>query len=62
MTLLEYAEKTSPIPLSACQREFLAMYEQAVKEDKELICFFPPRNGHGMVSNLINGFYGNKEV
>ena len=33
MTLLEFAEKTSPTPLTAWQRYFLTMYEEAVKDE-----------------------------
>lgn len=57
MTLLEFAEKTSPIPLTAWQREFLVMYEQAVKEDKQLICI-PGRNiGRQMIKNITDEYY-----
>lgn len=60
MTLLEFAEKTSPAPLTAWQREFLTMYEEAVKEEKELIYFPTPRSGKMMIKDIINKYYGLK--
>lgn len=36
MTLVEYAEKTSNIPLTDWQKQVLAAYEQAQKENKVL--------------------------
>lgn len=56
MTLLEFAEKTSPVPLTAWQRELLTKYEQAVKEGKQLVCCFPPNNGRTMIKNMINQY------
>lgn len=57
MTLLEYAEKISQAPLTAWQRTFLAMYEEAVSEGKQLICSFPPRNGQTMAKDIVNQYY-----
>lgn len=42
MTLVEFAEKLSPVPLMDWQKQFLAAYEQAEKEGKRLV-FIPPR-------------------
>ena len=58
MTLLEFAEKTSPLPLTTFQKEFVQKYEEAVKNDKVLICYFPPRNGRTVIKDIINQYYG----
>lgn len=58
MTLLEYAEKISPLPLMGWQKEFLQKYEEAKKNGKELI-FIPGRNiGRTLMVDIINQFYG----
>ena len=44
MTLLEYAENVSPVPLTDWQKKFLEEYEKAKKEDR-FITFYPPRGG-----------------
>ncbi len=54
MTLLEFAEKTSPTPLTAWQREFLSMYEKAVKNGKELIYISGRITGRKMIMNIVN--------
>lgn len=43
MTLVEYAEKIAPFPLSDFQKELLAEYEEAEKRNLSL-CVIPPRN------------------
>lgn len=56
MTLVEYAEKVSPIPLADWQKRFLAAYEQAEKEGKRLI-FIPPRtSSRRMLIQIIEEF------
>ena len=58
MTLLEYAEKVSPLPLMPWQKEFLKKYEEAVKDGKELT-FIPGRNiGRTIIINIVNQYYG----
>lgn len=57
MTLLEFAKKTSPTPLTAWQREFLTMYERAVKDDVQLICIPSRFKGRDMVVRIINEYY-----
>ena len=44
MTLLEYAENISRVPLTDWQKKFLKEYEKAKKEDR-FITFYPPRGG-----------------
>jgi len=56
MTLVEFAEKISPIPLADWQKQFLAAYEQAKKENKHLF-YVPPRiNGRQMMMQIIKEF------
>lgn len=62
MTLLEFAKKASPIPLTAFQKEFLQKYEEAVNEDKVLICSFPPRNGRTILKDIVNQYYGQPPI
>jgi hypothetical protein len=54
MTLLEFAEKTTPAPLTAWQVTFLTMYEQAVKDGKELICIPGRCIGRQMIKDIVN--------
>ncbi len=53
MTLVEFAEKVSPVPLMAWQKEFFKVYEQAEKENKQLIVCFPSRASRGMVMAIM---------
>jgi hypothetical protein len=56
VTLVEYAEKVSPVPLADWQKQFLAAYEQAEKEGKRLI-FIPPRtSSRRMLIQIIEEF------
>jgi len=59
MTLLEFAEKTSPTPLTAWQRDFLTKYEQAVKEGKWSLCSFPSTNEAEATMSIIHKYYPN---
>ena len=43
MTLVEYAEKIAPFPLSDFQKELFEKYEQCLKKDESLYVI-PPRN------------------
>lgn len=54
MTLVEYAEKVSPIPLTEWQKKFFDAYEQAEKENKEFAICFPPRAGRAMALQTVN--------
>jgi hypothetical protein len=62
MTLLEFAEKTSPLPLMQWQRDFLPMVETAINENKILTYNFGRCNGRTMVKNIVNQFYGRKVI
>jgi phage FluMu protein Com len=57
VTLLEFAELTSPVPLSEWQHTFFRMYEQAVKDGKELICIPGRCNGRKMVKDIVGEYY-----
>jgi len=59
MNLVEYAEKTSPIPLTEWQKWFLSVYEKA-SEKGEVVCVMPPRMGRRMIMQLIQEFEKNK--
>lgn len=54
MTLAEYAEKVSPVPLTDWQKKFFEAYEQAEKENKEFAICFPPRAGRAMALQTVN--------
>ena len=56
MTLLEYAETVFPVPLTSWQKEFLEMYEQAEKENRQLFVCFPPRAGRSMTLKIIENW------
>lgn len=56
MTLVEYAEKTSPIPLSEWQKKFLTFYEQAKKEHKQIVLVTPRISGRKMLMQIIEEF------
>lgn len=54
MTLVEYAERVSPIPLSDCHKQLLSAYEQAQKENKQLIVIPGMRTGKRMIIKIID--------
>lgn len=56
MNLVEFAENTSPIPLSDYQKKILKMYDEAQKEGKSLFVCYPPRAGRGIIINIIKQF------
>ncbi len=58
MTLLEYAEKISPLPLMGLQKEFLQKYEEAKKNGKKLIFIHGRNIGRTMIIDIINKHYG----
>lgn len=53
MTLLEYAKAVSPVPLSDWQKRLFEKYEQAEKENRQLLVCFPPRAGRSMTMKII---------
>lgn len=59
MNLVEYAEKTSPIPLTEWQKQFLSAYEKA-SEKGEVVLVMAPRMGRRMIMQLIQEFEKNK--
>lgn len=53
MSLVEYAEKIAPFPLSDFQKELFAEYEECEKRNLSL-CVIPPRNvGREFVYKVI---------
>ena len=56
MTLVEFAEKTSPIPLSEWQKKFLTLYEQAKKGNKPIMLVTPRISGRKMLIQIIQEF------
>lgn len=62
MTLLEFAEKTSPVPLTAWQRDFLTMYEQAVRDGTKLICMPGRIDRRMMTKDIVNQYYSSKPI
>ena len=56
MTLIEFAEKISPIPLSEWQKQLLATYEQAKKEQKPIVLVTPRISGRRMLIQIIQEF------
>lgn len=54
MSLVGYAEKVSPLPLSDWQKRFFEAYEQAEREDKEFV-IMPGRNiGKTLALQIVN--------
>lgn len=62
MTLLEFAEKTSPTPLTAWQREFLTKYEKAVKDGTRLTINMLPNVGRKTAVDTINQLHCSKST
>lgn len=56
MTLVEFAEKTGPVPLTEWQKKFLVLYEQAKKEDEYLFMRMPRICGRQMLMQIIQEF------
>ena len=60
MTLDEFAEKVSKIPLSDSQKKLLSAYEQA--ENKQLIIIPCMRSGRGMICKIIDEWNIGREL
>lgn len=56
MDLVEFAERTSPIPLSDYQKKILEMYDEAQKEGRSLFVCHPLRAGRGIAIDIIKRF------
>lgn len=56
MTLVEYAEKISPMPLTEWQKKLLTFYEQAKKEHKPIVLVTPRISGRKMLMQIIEEF------
>ena len=53
MTIIEFAERVSPIPLNKFQIELLRMYEKKKKQGMSLHVI-PPRCGKGIVKRIVD--------
>ena len=62
MTFVEFAEKISPVPLTDCQKQFLSDYEQAQKENKQIIVIPAMRSGKRMTYQIIDEWNFCKEL
>lgn len=62
MTLVEFAERVSQIPLSDSQKKLLEMYEQAQKENKQLIIIPCMRSGKRMICKIIDEWNIGREL
>lgn len=60
MNLVEFAEKTSPLPLTEWQKQVLMDWEQAKKEHKQLLVCMPPRTGRQMLMKIIEEYRNDK--
>ena len=56
MTLLEYAEQVSPVPLSDWQKKFLEEYEQAEKGNRCIVHYPSRSGGKKVISQIIDGY------
>ena len=56
MTLVEFAEKISPMPLTEWQKKFFTFYEQAKKEHKPIVLITPRINGRRMLMQIIEAY------
>ena len=56
MNIVEFAEKTSPMPLSEWQKQLLASYEQAKKDNKHLRVVTSRISGRQMLMQIIQEF------
>lgn len=53
MTLSEYAEKIAPFPLSDFQKELIAEYEEAEKQNQSLFVVTPRNCGREFIYRVI---------
>ena len=53
MTLVEYAEQIAPFPLSDFQKELIAEYEEAERQNQELFVCMQRHNGKDFIYRLI---------
>lgn len=52
MTLVEFAERVSPIPLSDFEKKLFERYEECLRQGKSL-CVLPPRCGRRAFANEL---------
>ena len=53
MTLVEFAEKIAPFPLSEFQKQLIQKYEECEKENMSLYCILPRNVGRDFIYRLI---------
>lgn len=56
MSLLDFAECTSEIPLTKFQKNFLERFESARKQNKIILTTFPRCCGRKMILDIIRQF------
>lgn len=54
MSLVEYAEKVCPFPLSDFQKKLLVEYEQAVNEDKQFVFSYGRMCGRDFINRFVH--------
>lgn len=58
MNLVEFTEKIYPVPLTKFQKDFIEKYEQARKENKQVLVTFSRMRGRRMIENTIREWEG----
>lgn len=53
MSLVEFAEKIAPFPLSEFQKQLINEYEECLKENEELDCVQPSYIGRNFILRMI---------
>lgn len=53
MSLVEYAERVCPFPLSDFQKELFTRYEQAIKEDRQFVFSSGRMCGRDLITRLV---------
>lgn len=62
MNLVDFAERTSPIPLSDQQKRFFELYEQAEKENEKLFVILGRNIGKTMALQTIDVWNKSREL
>lgn len=60
-SLIDFVEKTHPVPLTDFQKDFLEQYKQARKENKKVFVTFPRLYGRRMIENAIREWEGENQ-
>lgn len=60
-SLIDFVEKTYPVPLTDFQKSFLEKYEQASEENKQVFVTFPRMYGRRIIENAIRKWEGENQ-